>query len=414
MKNTKMAIFCTLKIILLHVSLYVLLFQIKHVLLLLPISIIGYWVLSDKEFENRESFWYFLLVPILAMVLIQRHIIPSLLLSALILMIRDKDTINPFAKLLLVGAVCFSVFKFAKIIFLVSPALLYIVAACIVIPITFFVVFYITRFSPYFFKMRVYLRIATRALISVGLVLLALIPFAYLIMVRGIVDMTLDDMLAFAVLSKIFIYMVEEKPDKIDEGSANFTHYKTNGLTLLFLRKFSYNLKDDACLSSISRYIHNKYPLLHYNTIAIADPRLLYCYNNFSCNFIFLPSVNWKKHVREYIKSSTLVVAVLDSSEGVFWEVFDNADYRYKYIYCLHSQEILTKIIVHPNFKEYEDESLSKYLINLSSTIEARHVQFPLYIHWNGSSFCEDNDVSNILNIKIQNGDIFCLPMRSL
>ena len=202
------------------------------------------------------------------------------------------------------------------------------------------------------------------------------------------------------------MYLAEGDYYAINKGYTGFTQYEPNERSMLFLRKFSYALNEDASLLSISKYFSRKYPALRYNTIAIADPKLLYCYAQYACNFIFLPTVNWKKHVREYIKSATLVVAVLDSSEGVFWEVFDNADYRYKYIYYLPSKEILTKIIVDPKFNEYENEPLGKFLRELFNMGHSYSIDFPLYIQWDGSSFGEDVNVANILETKIQNGDL--------
>lgn len=358
MKPTRKTIYCCLKIILLQINLYLLLFQIKHALLLLPAGIIAYWILNDKEFESRLSFWYLLIVPILAMVSIRQYIIPSLLLSALLIVLiwplEQKKIIPTISVVFLVGgAVLFSVFRFGKILFQISPIMLYVVAAFLTVPILFYSIFFLTRFSPVFFTIRVYLRKATRLLISIGLVCLTLIPFLYIIMIRGFVSLSLDDFLAFALLGKIFMYLAEGDYYAINKGYTGFTQYEPNEHSMLFLRKFSYALNEDASLLSISKYFSRKYPALRYNTIAIADPKLLYCYGQYACNFIFLPTVNWKKHVREYIKSATLVVAVLDSSEGVFWEVFHNADYRYKYIYYLPSKEILTKIIVDPKFSSY-------------------------------------------------------------
>ena len=411
MKPTRKTIYCCLKIILLQINLYLLLFQIKHALLLLPAGIIAYWILNDKEFESRLSFWYLLIVPILAMVSIRQFIIPSLLLSALLIVLtwplEQKEIIPTISVVFLVGgAVLFSVFRFGKIIFQISPIMLYVVAAFLTIPILFYVIFFLTRFFPVFFTIRVYLRKATRLLISIGLVCLTLIPFLYLIMIRGFVSLSLDDFLAFALLCKIFMYLAESDDYAINKGYTGFTQYEPNERSMLFLRKFSYALNEDASLLSISKYFSRKYPALRYNTIAIADPKLLYCYGQYACNFIFLPTVNWKKHVREYIKSATLVVAILDSSEGVFWEVFDNADYRYKYIYYLPSKEILTKIIVDPKFNEYENEPLGKFLRELFNIGQSYSIDFPLYIHWDGSSFGEDVNVANILETKIQNGDL--------
>ena len=200
MKPTRKTIYCCLKIILLQINLYLLLFQIKHALLLLPAGIIAYWILNDKEFESRLSFWYLLIVPILAMVSIRQFIIPSLLLSALLIVLtwplEQKEIIPTISVVFLVGgAVLFSVFRFGKIIFQISPIMLYVVAAFLTIPILFYVIFFLTRFFPVFFTIRVYLRKATRLLISIGLVCLTLIPFLYLIMIRGFVSLSLDDFL---------------------------------------------------------------------------------------------------------------------------------------------------------------------------------------------------------------------------
>ena len=74
--------------------------------------------------------------------------------------------------------------------------------------------------------------------------------------------------------------------------------------------------------------------------------------------------------------------------------------------YYLPSHDTLTKIITHHYFKQYEEELLGKYLLNLSLTAESNSIQFPLYIHWDGFSFCKDGDVANILDRKIQNGDL--------
>ena len=140
MKPTRKTIYCCLKIILLQINLYLLLFQIKHALLLLPAGIIAYWILNDKEFESRLSFWYLLIVPILAMVSIRQFIIPSLLLSALLIVLiwplEQKKIIPTISVVFLVGgAVLFSVFRFGKIIFQISPIMLYVVAAFLTIPI---------------------------------------------------------------------------------------------------------------------------------------------------------------------------------------------------------------------------------------------------------------------------------------
>ena len=143
MKPTRKTIYCCLKIILLQINLYLLLFQIKHAILLLPAGIIAYWILNDKEFESRLSFWYLLIVPILAMVSIRQYIIPSLLLSALFIVLiwplEQKKIIPTISVVFLFGgAVLFSVFRFGKILFQISPIMLYVVAAFLTIPILFY------------------------------------------------------------------------------------------------------------------------------------------------------------------------------------------------------------------------------------------------------------------------------------
>ena len=75
----------------------------------------------------------------------------------------------------------------------------------------------------------------------------------YIIMIRGFVSLSLDDFLAFALLCKIFMYLAEGDYYAINKGYTGFTQYEPNERSMLFLRKFSYALNEDASLLSISK-----------------------------------------------------------------------------------------------------------------------------------------------------------------
>lgn len=48
---------------------------------------------------------------------------------------------------------------------------------------------------------------------------------------------------------------------------------------------------------------------------------------------VYLNTVNWKEPVAKYIKDSEVVITVVSSSDGLFWEIFNHFQYSSKFIY---------------------------------------------------------------------------------
>lgn len=115
----------------------------------------------------------------------------------------------------------------------------------------------------------------------------------------------------------------------------------------LFLRRF---IKDDQpqvkkCLDAL---IHNR---AGYDVMKIGDPQTLFSHSNLY-DTVYLTSTDWQTHLRKHIGCAKLVFSVIDTSEGVIWEMIENTDYLDKYIYCMsdweHVDDVKKKLNEHP------------------------------------------------------------------
>ncbi len=98
----------------------------------------------------------------------------------------------------------------------------------------------------------------------------------------------------------------------------------------LFLRRF---IKDDQpqvqkCLDGL---IHNK---AGYDVMKIGAPHTLFSHSDMY-DTVYLTSTEWQTHLRNHIRCAKLVLSVIDTSEGVIWEMIENTEYLNKYIYCI-------------------------------------------------------------------------------
>lgn len=196
-----------------------------------------------------------------------------------------------------------------------------------------------------------------------------------------------------------------EKADDIKSPFVHFFRIKDDNI-ILFLRRFSYDDRDDPCLSSLSSYLRQP-STPNYTILKIADPSTIYCYASFGCNYLYLPTTDWKKSLNSYIERAKLVVMVLDHSEGVLWEAFEHFDHKEKYIYYLPSLIQLNTIINDNIFIEqnYGETLLGKYLLEFYSQLEEKRISidFPTYFYFENDKIVMGYDIAGIVEMKSKN-----------
>lgn len=136
---------------------------------------------------------------------------------------------------------------------------------------------------------------------------------------------------------------------------------------ILFLRRF---IKDDqsqviACLDALT---HNG---SGYDVMKIGDPNTLFSHSDLY-DTVYLTSVDWQAHLREHIKCAKLVFSVVDTSEGVIWEMTSNTEFLNKYIYCLPDWENVDEIKKKLNEHASQDGVLNHRLQYFLSSLQAQ------------------------------------------
>lgn len=108
---------------------------------------------------------------------------------------------------------------------------------------------------------------------------------------------------------------------------------------ILFLRRFikDGNPQVQECLDAL---LHNTSGL---SIMQIGNPQTL-LFSSSSYDTVYLPSTNWKPYLKKYINCARLVFSIIDTSEGVIWEMVENVEHLKKYIYCILDWEQIDEI----------------------------------------------------------------------
>lgn len=399
MKQVALYFLTLIKILLFQASLYAL-YYYEYWLIILLCSITGYMVLGDKRVEKRPKLFSIIsIVPIIiGSILIHFYIIAGLFLYLIFyLFSEDKKWIKYITYVIGGVLVICSVIDYYSLVYSAHPFFIIPIIVCFVVPVISFALFYATRFSAYFFGIRIILRIISLYSILIGVFILAIVPMAYIYIIRGIADVSFNNIVEFGVITKFFLY-VFEKVDDIKSPNIHLFKIDRNDI-LLFLRRFSYDEKEDPCLAAINDYICQ--PMApHYTVLKIADPSTFYCYKNFGCEFLYLPTTNWKQTLNSYIEKASLVVMVLDYSEGVLWEAFEHHDQKEKYIYYLPSKKQLIDIVNDTlfYFQKYDKTLLGKYLINYYNELNKEpNNSFPIYLYFIEEVLLKEDNIVDII-----------------
>ena len=118
-----------------------------------------------------------------------------------------------------------------------------------------------------------------------------------------------------------------------------FTNYY-KPFYILYLRRFATDDStiDMKCIEDLTK---NEFGL---ELMKIGNPASIFqCSMDYSC--VFLGTTNWKKQLRQYIKCAKIVFVQVDVSDGVIWEMFENTDYKSKYIYNVPQTKNIPLII---------------------------------------------------------------------
>lgn len=109
---------------------------------------------------------------------------------------------------------------------------------------------------------------------------------------------------------------------------------------ILYLRRFSIDgtSSDMKCLDELAK---NKFGL---EIMKIGNPKSLF-QSSFDYSCVYLSTTDWQSQLRHYIKCAKIVFAQVDTSDGVIWEMFENADYMFKYIYNVPKTKDIPLII---------------------------------------------------------------------
>lgn len=103
----------------------------------------------------------------------------------------------------------------------------------------------------------------------------------------------------------------------------------------LFLRSFAYDEKETE--------IWNRLDNINLPILKIGNPKNIFPYG--IGDTFFLPTSNWKKQINFYVKKATVVICVVDSTEGVLWEMLNYIDESNKFIYYISNRKSLQDVI---------------------------------------------------------------------
>lgn len=132
---------------------------------------------------------------------------------------------------------------------------------------------------------------------------------------------------------------------------------------VLFLRSFTYDKnRQDVELLGVIQKTYSKYTRAM--VMRIGDPNTILSSRS-NIDTYYLPVTDWKGELSKLIRRSKYVVIVLDTSEGVMWEVFNNLEYSDKYIYYIHDINKLSDILGSDKCHEYQETFIVKFMNSL-------------------------------------------------
>lgn len=405
MKQTVLFFLSLCKIIVFEISVYLFL-KFEYGLLVVACVITALLVIYDKLVTKHYKTSFILVLLPIAFWGWSFHFytLIGFPMALITFLISERKCIRNLSNFIVGTTILYCYIDFSSLAYSVYSLLIAPLILCLVLPTISFILFYFTRFSVHLFGIRIYLRIITLYSIYCAVLLGVIVPFAYIYIIRGFVDVNLDNIIEVGAIIKCFLYLIE-KLDDIKSPNVHFFKLEANNNIILFLRRFTYDEKYDPCLSAINNYLCQP-SSNHYKVLKIADPNTLYCYATFGCEYIYLPTIDWKEALYEYINKAKFVVTILDASEGVFWEAFEHFEHKSKYIYYLPSLEQLNSIVNHDYFykKEYNKTLLGEYLIRLSSNSflpkECDRSKSPQYLYFENDIIIEGEDIVHIINKK--------------
>mgnify|MGYP007026978100 FL=1 len=164
----------------------------------------------------------------------------------------------------------------------------------------------------------------------------------------------------------------------------------------LFLRRF---IKDEQpqvknCLNALSQ---NK---AGYDIMKIGNPFTLFSHSDMY-DTIYLTSPNWKYLLKSYIRCAKLVFTVIDTSEGVIWEMIENTEYLNKYIYCMLDLKIVDEVKKKLNEHSSIDSVLNHKFQLFLGTIQKRGKKGIVFFSFENHKVVFSEDIDAIIDYKL-------------
>lgn len=137
--------------------------------------------------------------------------------------------------------------------------------------------------------------------------------------------------------------------------------------------------------------------------LRVGNPRTLFDTNS-SCKTYYLNSTDWQVEVRKLMSKTQHVVSVIDNTEGILWELFNNYEMRWKIVYVVYD---LTRLKYLMTLEQYEDArrvspQLGEVLEALVTQAESKDAKQLAFV-------CEDNQwwcstsISGLFAYRIRN-----------
>lgn len=106
---------------------------------------------------------------------------------------------------------------------------------------------------------------------------------------------------------------------------------KYNNEFVLFLRcfKFDNSTQHDEVVHFLTQIFKDCY-----NILQVGNPKKILT-GHYEYDTLYLPDTNWQDIVKSYISRATVILLVIDNTNGVLWEMLKHCNYRDKYIYYL-------------------------------------------------------------------------------
>ena len=196
----------------------------------------------------------------------------------------------------------------------------------------------------------------------------------------------------------------------IPNGLLVFKHRKF----ILYLRPFSFDHSESKISYSIKQFSSDKkLPVLK-----ISEPSRIIVdneidsYNPFS-EYI-LPHNDWKKELSFYISRASYIISVLDTTSGVFWEIFEHEEEIDKFVYYINDKTTLESVLNDSKTIKYTRTHIYYCLKTISSFEDVDNMAFCIK-----GNICYFSNLWNILLLmenrrKVIEYQSFELPCHSI